>query len=62
MAYDEDLANRIREVLAQQPGVDEKADVRRVGVFSSVGIWPSRPVARAGLNGAGGASGHRRSY
>src|ERR1700680_4082420 len=24
MAYDEDLANRIREVLAQQPGVDEK--------------------------------------
>ena len=25
MAYDEDLANRIREVLAPQPGVDEKA-------------------------------------
>lgn len=24
MAYDEDLANRIRELLAQQPGVDEK--------------------------------------
>jgi hypothetical protein len=24
MAYDEDLANRIREVLAQQAGVDEK--------------------------------------
>ena len=24
MAYDEDLANRIREVLAQQPAVDEK--------------------------------------
>jgi hypothetical protein len=24
MAYDEDLANRIREVLAQQPGLDEK--------------------------------------
>jgi TfoX/Sxy family transcriptional regulator of competence genes len=25
MAYDEDLANRIRELLAQQAGVDEKA-------------------------------------
>jgi TfoX N-terminal domain len=25
VAYDEDLANRIREVLAQQPGVDEKS-------------------------------------
>jgi hypothetical protein len=25
MAYDEDLANRIRELLAQQPGVDEKS-------------------------------------
>jgi TfoX N-terminal domain len=25
MAYDEDLANRIRELLARQPGVDEKA-------------------------------------
>jgi hypothetical protein len=24
MAYDEDLANRVRELLARQPGVDEK--------------------------------------
>lgn len=34
MAYDEGLAQRVREVLEEQPGVDEKKDVRGHMLFA----------------------------
>ena len=47
MAYDEDLANRIRELIAAEPDVTEK---RMFGglAFLSAGTWPSPRAARAG--------------
>jgi hypothetical protein len=46
MAYDEDLANRIRELIAAEPGVTEQ---KMFGGWpsSSAATCPSRRAARA---------------
>jgi hypothetical protein len=47
MAYDEELANRIRELVGAGPGIDEK---RMFGglAFLVEATWRWRPAGRAG--------------
>ncbi len=55
MPYDEDLAARLRDLLARRPGVTEKRMFGGIGFFLDgnllVGVWRESLVARLGPAG-----------